>query len=177
MLISSLCLKNTPKMLKWKKEKRTIQPIVLNYGCGLGTQIAWGVMSWFKDDQVHSLSIHVYETLETPSKYKFLFEDVVPPPLAHLLRWKQDNFRQSISDKSVVLLGTSWGTHCKFEEPFENLMGTHWKHTHTKKKKKAQNSPSPKQKNPEPLECMLHHFIGWVEFLFLYLFVMIFDIN
>lgn len=117
MLISSLCLKNTPKMLKWKKKRRTIQPIVLNYGCGLGTQIAWGVMSWFKDDQVHSLSIHVYETLETPSKYKFLFEDVVPPPLAHLLRWKQDNFRQSISDKSVVLLGTSWCTQSCCKEP------------------------------------------------------------
>jgi hypothetical protein len=61
------------------KKKRTIQPIVSNYGCWLGPQIAWGVMSWFKDDQVHSLPIHVYETLETPSKYKFLFEDVVPP--------------------------------------------------------------------------------------------------
>jgi hypothetical protein len=53
--------------------------------------------------------------------------------------------RQTLSKayqiKSVVLLGTSWGTHCKFEEPFENLMGTHWKH-----EKQAQNPPSSKQK-------------------------------
>ncbi len=66
------------------------------------------------------------------------------------LKRKQDNFRQIISDKSVVLLGTSWGTHCKFEEPFENLMGTHWKH----EKKKHKIPPLPKTKNPEPLECM-----------------------
>jgi hypothetical protein len=32
-------------MLKNEKKKRRIQPIVSNYGCGLGSQIAWEVMS------------------------------------------------------------------------------------------------------------------------------------
>jgi hypothetical protein len=48
------------------------------------------------------------------------------------------------------------GTQQKLGEPFENLMGTHWKH-----KNKKPNLPLlPKRKNLESLSCMLHHLIG-----------------
>jgi hypothetical protein len=36
-------------------------------------------------------------------------------PLCNLYTWKF-NFEQSIQDKIVVLLGTSWGTHWEFDE-------------------------------------------------------------
>ncbi len=35
----------------------------------------------------------------------------VPPPLAHLYRWKEDNICQSIWYKSEVLWKPCWGTH------------------------------------------------------------------
>jgi hypothetical protein len=78
-----------------------------------------------------------------------------------LFRMKEDNFGQSIWDKSVVLLGTSWGTHWELDG----------------NNKKSKNSvPAlpllpPKRKNPGLLGCLLHCLIGWSEFLFLHLFV------
>jgi len=49
-------------------------------------------------------------------------------PIAHLfsLCISELNFGQTIWEKSVVLLGISWGTTWGLEEPFGNLMGTHW---------------------------------------------------
>ncbi len=66
-------------------------------------------------------------------------------PLAQLYRMKEDNFGQSIWDKSVVLLGTSWGTHWELDG----------------NNKKSKNSipalpPSPKKKKPWASWCMLH---------------------
>jgi hypothetical protein len=45
------------------------------------------------------------------SKYKFLCQDLVFPFGPQLCRGKVENFGQTLWDKSLVLLGTLWGTH------------------------------------------------------------------
>jgi hypothetical protein len=83
-------------------------------------------------------------------------------PLAQLYRMKEDNFGQSMWDKSVVLLGTSWG----------NTLGTWWEQQEIKKFNTHPSPPlPPKRKNPGLLGCMLHCLIGWSELPFLHLFV------
>ncbi len=59
------------------------------------------------------------ETLEAPNTEVSVGRSSAAP-LAHLYRWKEDNFGQSTWNKSVVIFGTSW----KLGEPLRTFMGT-----------------------------------------------------
>jgi len=49
-------------------------------------------------------------TIGVFSKYKFILEDEVVP-FGPPIKVKYENFGQNMCDKSVLLLGKSWGTH------------------------------------------------------------------
>ncbi len=98
--------------------------------------------------------------------------------LCFINRWEL-NFRQTIWDKTLVLLGTSWGTHLGTLWEFQNPLKTWWQHYgHIGNKGKKQKIPLPlhtqKEKNWTTHECMLSLPIGWMNFLYPKLFVTIF---
>ncbi len=112
---------------------------------------------------------------ETPQNKSFYCKIVIPLPLAYLYSWKEDNFwaKHLCAGIGNILWNTLgiWGT---FWELDENTLGT-WK---TKKKIPMPHFPSLSQekKYPEPFWFMLHRLIGGAEFLFLHLFVTIFNL-
>jgi hypothetical protein len=83
--------------------------------------------------------------------------------LAHLYRWEEENFRQTIWDKSEVLLGTPLGTHWELEEHHEEHLCRPFPPNHGKKL--------------SPLECMFSYLIGYMQILFSKLLVNIFGLN
>jgi len=51
--------------------------------------------------------------LRLPKIEGSILKSRVPPPFAHLYRWKEDNIFPSTWDQSEVLWRTCWGTHWK----------------------------------------------------------------
>jgi hypothetical protein len=72
----------------------------------------------------------------------FILKCRVPPPLAHLYRWKEDNICQGLWEQSELLSRTCWETHWELGQYSENLMGTHWELNQGKMKKKSFSSPA-----------------------------------
>jgi hypothetical protein len=70
------------------------------------------------------------------------------PPFQFKYIW-EFNFKQTIWDKSEVLLGMSWGTILELEEHIESTLGTR-----IFKKITPLPSPPPKRKNWTSHECM-----------------------
>jgi hypothetical protein len=76
---------------------------------------------------------------------------------------------KKLRDKSVVLLETCWRTHWEREELDGNSLGTK-----ERKKSISPSPPFPKRKSPEPLGCIAS--LSEQKFMFLHLFVTIFDL-
>jgi hypothetical protein len=94
-------------------------------------------------------------------------------PLDYMLYTKELNFGQTKWDKTLVLLGASWGMHPGTWEPFGNILGTRGRN-----QKFPPSHPTPKRKkNRAHCYCMLSLPIGCMNFLFPKLFVTIFSLG
>jgi hypothetical protein len=68
--------------------------------------------------------------------------------------WKNDNFRQNISDKSVTLLGT-------YREPFKNLIGKHNDALpHSLKISNASSKVEIKEEEKVMMRSLIHNTLG-----------------
>ncbi len=104
----------------------------------------WELFTLLTHHLVYYITLYIYFIL----KYR------VPPPLAHLYKWKEDNFWQSIHiwDKSKVLWRTCWGTYWELERKIVKS------HQEPGKNEKNPHSPLPKlkrEKKERHLECFL----------------------